>query len=431
MLSHRARLTVTTSIASGLLLAIVFIGAIWFFRSQALTATRLNLDDALELLTADIKANASPDLIEAHQAYPSASFSTYDANGKRLARAGPLSAYPLVGLRIERREGLTMVSEGKWVQPYTLVGSVDWSENEAALGRLTWTLVLLWVLMVAIVASVTWYAATFTFKPLQELTEQATRLSGEDLALRLDSRDKAEFGVFAKHLNALLERVEITARREEQFASDAAHELRNPLAVLLGTVDTALLRDRPAGDYKEALDAMLPELLKMTRLIEALLRSARAPYEAPPATDISEVLSATAERWKPLYDAQKVGLRVELEPVTALIFPEEMECVLDNLLENALRHSSQDSECSVSLAAKDGRGVVTVSDQGSGVPEDRIEAIFDRFSKGHPDYPAHEGQFGIGLAICRNIVNSREGEIRARNLNPGLEFRFELPVFGG
>lgn len=309
----------------------------------------------------------------------------------------------------------------------TVVVAMDWSQKKADLTRLFILLGFLWVVVLCLVGLVSWYAAKATFKPLQELTDQAASLSGSDLSGRLLSKDGAEFGAFAEQLNGLLAKIESTARREEQFASDAAHELRTPLTTLLVRLETCLMQDRSNQEYKSTISALIPEVNRLARLVELLLLSTRGNVEPAPAISAKACAEKVVARWRDRFEENSVHLQVVLEDVWIHICPEELESVLNNLLENAFRFSPPGSTTKAEVSGRDSWGILKVLDEGPGIAPEKLTEIFERLKTQEGFQGRPHGGFGIGLSVCRTIVHSRGGSIRAENLHPGAAFIIELP----
>jgi signal transduction histidine kinase len=417
---------VMTGVAAAIL-AIVFLGVVGLSERMELRADHHMLESALTQLSDHINAKGRvADINEVYQAFPNVSFAVYDKNGAEVEQVGRLPLKPCKTFDLVTRGKAYFASMGLEAKDYMIVGGVDWKLTEQRLHRFSLILLFLWFFMVALVGAVSWFAAAATFRPLFSLTEQAADFSGHDLSHRLESGDKAEFGQFTEQLNMLLDRVEETARREEQFAADAAHELRTPLAILRGRIESTLLRTRSIGEYQTAMNALLPEVDRLTRLVEMLLRSATATHEAAPITELSEVIQGTASRWLDRFAENGVQLDVKAEEVYSQIWPEELQCIVDNFLGNALRVSPKGSTCTVILEVVNNRAVVRVADQGAGVPEELIGKVFERFTRGEISRNRTSGGFGIGLAVCKTIVTTRGGNISVQNRKPGAEFKIEL-----
>jgi signal transduction histidine kinase len=428
MVSHRARLTITTSAASGLVLGVVFLGMAWLTYSTELRSTRQILDGSLAQLVQDLSADAGgPDLKEVHEAYPAATFAYY-RRGKLINKAGALPTEGLPMLRITHVGERALFSEASSSGDATLVGTMDWTQKESELRRLEQLLILLWFLMVALVGGVSWYAANATFRPLRALTAQASSLSGEDLSIRLDSTDRAEFGVFTDHLNKMLHRIRETALREERFASDAAHELRTPLAILRAKIETTLIKPRAEGEYTDVLASLIPEVDRLSRLVDLLLQSTQSGSDHAPSTELGALVGAVSSRWVDRFAAKGAHLKVQQEPTWAAIWPEEMQSVLENLLENALRYSPAASTCFVELRSEGDSVVLRVEDEGPGVLPETLPTIFDRLARGDEARSRAEGGHGIGLALCKRILENRRGAISAKNNDKGAEFKVTLPL---
>jgi signal transduction histidine kinase len=427
MLNHRTRLILVMTGFAACILAAVLYGVVGLSKNLELRADKHMLDSALSQLSDNISSTGKvSDIKEVYQAFPNVSFAVYDKANTKITEVGRLPLQPTKPFDLVTTENAHFATEGLSAKNYLIVGGLDWNLTEARLHRFSLILLFLWFFMVFLVGIVSYLAAAATFRPLFSLTEQAANFGGQDLSSRLESGDHAEFGQFTMQLNALLDRVEETARREEQFAADAAHELRTPLAILRGRIESTLLKPRTSGEYQHALNALLPEVDRLTRLVEMLLRSATATHEAAPITELSAVIEDTASRWLDRFAENGVHLEVHAEEVFSQIWPEELQCIVDNFLGNALRVSPKGSECKVILEVVNNRAVVRVADQGAGVPEELIGKVFERFTRGEASRNRTSGGFGIGLAVCKTIVTTRGGSISVQNRKPGAEFKVEL-----
>ena len=425
-LNHQTRLTLVTTGVAAAILALVFMGMVGLSERWELRSDRHMLDSAISEVRGSIHTGKALDTQQFFAEYPSVSFTIFDAAGKATDRVGRLPVSPLTEFKLYSNPGNLFAAEGMNVEGKLIVAGMDWKLTEARLHRFSLILLFLWFFMVALVGVVSHYAAVATFRPLFRLTEQAASFSGSDLSGRLELSDDAEFGEFTTQLNSLLDRIEQTARREEEFASDAAHELRTPLAIMRARIEGVLLKERSGPDYRKSLDALLPEVDRLTRLVEMLLRSATATHEKAPVTNLSDVIEETASRWLDRFENEGVHLEVDAQDVYAQIWPEELQCVVDNFLGNALRVSPRGSSCRIVLESRNSRAVIRVADEGAGIPEELIGKVFDRFTRGESSRNRSSGGFGIGLAVCKSIVDTRGGEISVQNRKPGAEFKVEL-----
>lgn len=427
--SHRIRLTITTSAVAGLALAAVLVG--WFYYSRNLQYRNAvsTLDAGLTQVLTDLPENPSkPDLKEAVATYPAVTFGYFDFVGNKLGSAGPLPVFSDIGLHEHLVSGRIVLAMARPARLVVVSDSLDWSVHEGEFRRLGAAFIVLWLIVETLIAAVSWYAADATFRPLHRLTRQAKEISGSDLSVRLRSEDEAEFSLFTEELNALLDRIQSTATREEQFASDAAHELRTPLAIMRAKLETTLLQSRTAENYQEVMASLVPEVDRLSRLVDMLLRSARSGHEEASCLDLSAAVEESAARWLDRFEQSGHHLIVDAEPVGARILPQEVGLVCDNLLDNALRYSPAGTSCHIDVGAADGKANIKVRDEGPGIPDDLIDSVFDRFRRADDSRGRSEGGFGIGLAVCKSIVVARGGRIYAKNLDPGAEFCVELPV---
>ena len=447
-ISHRSRLTLTTASVCGVILAALFGLAIYIFQTTELQRTHDILRPAiLQTSTAADKQNLLPDLGEVVQSNPQLSFGTFDLRGRMIDSEGALSLAPSFRWANSMIGKPTNASHIEWglidigntpvvvgsiqTKEGLLVGALPWRERERTMYVATIALIILWFPLVGLVGAVTWVASARTFEPLESLARQAEQFSESDLTRRLKIEGHDEYGRFAGRLNHFLQRIEDSVDRQKRFVEDAAHELRTPLTILRGRIETTLLSDRTGHEYKEALHQVLLETERMSRLVEAMLQSALPVLDTSTPLDIEEVLERAHARWLDRYIESGVQLDLETAPVKILALEEEVSCVVDNLLTNALRASPKDSTVSINLEPE-GRNVkVTVIDQGCGVPEDKREAIFERFTRLEKSRNRSLGGFGVGLAVSRRLVEGRGGSISVTaGPTGGAQFEVRWPAVG-
>jgi len=421
-LNHKLRISLAAATATGLLLAVVFACIIQYAHANAHQQMKRNLSAAMLSLNGDARHLEIEEFLESH---PELGFAEFSRDNTLVQQEGSFHLKPHLGFDHDDDS----YSLGERRHDHIVVIGGDWKSVKLGVKQLAAVLVFLWFPLTLLVALVTYLSARSVFHPLSKLTEQASSISGSQLGSRLDTADKAEFGEFAQSLNRMLDRIEETVRREDQFASDAAHELRTPLAILRTQVETTLLRPRSETEYVQSHQALLVELDRLNRIVEALLRTARQKSQEAPIIDLEPVVHLCAGRWLDRFVSQQIFMDVSTQPIQARITAEEFEVVLDNLLDNALRFSPPESTVKVTMLAVDDTVRLTVSDQGQGIPTELGDSVFERFVRAGSDRNRKSGGSGIGLAVCRKILEGRNGSIQIESTGPdGTSIRCILPI---
>ena len=249
-----------------------------------------------------------------------------------------------------------------------------------------------------------WLAVGRAFRPLARVSDEISRRDPGYLA-PLEGDVPSEVAPLVARLNALLARVQASLEGERRFTSDAAHELRTPLAALRAQLQVAQ-GATGAAEREHALDRALAAGDRATRVVEQLLTLARLEHnawrEVARPFDLRRIAAeAIAERAERARGA-RVELALEGEASAQAVGHAGLAAIaLGNLLDNAIRHSPPDTLVSVALSREAGRIAARVRDQGPGIPPARREEALGRFTR--LDDEAREGS-GLGLSIVARIA---------------------------
>jgi signal transduction histidine kinase len=249
-----------------------------------------------------------------------------------------------------------------------------------------------------------------SLRSVEAIRARVAEISTSDLAERVPvPPQQDEISALATTMNGMLARIESGHDVQRRFVGDASHELRTPLASIISALEVA-------QDYPETIDdelrsgTLIPEAYRMQDLVEDLLLLARADERGlvlrEEEVDLDVLMAAEALRLR-----RETAAVVELDVVPVAVRGDATAIgrVLRNLVDNAARHHGSTIELGV--AQRDGRVVVTVADDGSGVPENDRARIFDRFVRLDSDRSRDGGGSGLGLAIVAEIVGAHQGRV--------------------
>jgi signal transduction histidine kinase len=266
-------------------------------------------------------------------------------------------------------------------------------------------------LLLVVLAAAAWWVIGRTLHSVEALRAGAERIrtsGGEQDRLPLPPSTD-EIHALAETLNAMLDRLAVERRRQRMFVADAAHELRTPLTTLRTEIEVAgLVGSVPP----EVVSNLLVELERLTKLVEDLLLLARSEGD-PGGRRAEEVLLADLlADVAVVYAARSV--RVEADPVVppdlaVRADPAELRRVLTNLVDNGVRHAR--SEVRLAARSEDAEAVLTVTDDGSGIPVADRERVFERFTRLDDSRERDAGGSGLGLAIVRDLVTRAGGRV--------------------
>jgi two-component system OmpR family sensor kinase len=269
---------------------------------------------------------------------------------------------------------------------------------------------------------------------LVAVTRAASELDGSSLHRRLDepAGAAAEVAQLTSALNAMLARVEASVAGARRFTEDASHELRTPIAALMGEIEVTLRKPRDAEALRAALEAALEGLADVSRLLDALLTLARSDAGqlqlAPEAVDLGELVARVLEP----YEVLALERRVELElrragAARVLADPLWLGRAVANVIDNALKFTPPGGRVGVSVEERADQAVVVVRDSGPGIAVENQERIFERFFRSAGNPPGVQGS-GLGLALARDIARASHGDlVLQRDGTSGAVFQLSVP----
>jgi signal transduction histidine kinase len=275
-------------------------------------------------------------------------------------------------------------------------------------------------LLLAVVALAMWWVTGRALRPVEALRRGAAGLSGPGRLPVPPAQD--EIRRLAETLNDMLGRLDAAGARQRAFVSDAAHELRSPLASARTQLEVAAMVDAgtPAGAL--ATDVLL-DIERLGRLVDDLLLLARLD-EAPRRPRVAVDLHALAADVVGRYAAARVPVTLDPCESRCVVSAEAgaVRRVLVNLIDNAVRHAHG----SVRVAVGPTR--FSVTDDGPGIPAADRERVFDRFTRLDTDRGRTSGGAGLGLAIVHELVTAHGGTITLTDASPGLTATVEFPT---
>lgn len=272
--------------------------------------------------------------------------------------------------------------------------------------------------VLALVALGAWLIARTSLAPLHRFHRLASTIGTRSLSRRLSlSSLPAELEDLAREFNAMLERIDEGYRRLQDFSGDLAHEMRTPVATLLGRTQVVLSRPRSETELLDALEGNIEELERLSRLITDMLLVARADTSDVAGSepiDLAQEAQRVAEYLQVLAEERSINMVVA---GAATVSGDRLliQRAITNLLSNALRHADTGSEVDIRIEHESPDVILTVSNRGSGIPEAQLGRVFDRFYRIDPGRARLDGGTGLGLAIVRSIMQAHGGEVRARS----------------
>ena len=310
-------------------------------------------------------------------------------------------------------------------------GPFYFSENDTIfLNTLNTALAVIGVLALAFAVAVGLYMARRISRPIAQTANATMRIASGDYTAKIgDSSHTREIARLTDAVNSLAEKLAGQDAMRKRLTADVAHELRTPLSSLQGHIEA--FQDGIWAPDEEHLAACHAEVIRLSRLVKDLERLANLE-------DGSAVLEKTEFGLKDMISGISLGLRavclkkgvdLSVQGEEVVIFGDsgKLGQVVANLISNSLRHTPEGGHIRVNIGQTDNMTLVTVEDDGEGIPPEHLPHIFERFYRADPSRSQLSGGAGIGLAIAKAVVDMHDGRIRVES-KPGQGARFEIEL---
>ncbi len=379
-------------------------------------------------------------------------FSTYDELPRYIERSrqgakhyneviAALSGEPRRALRVDRRGNLVLsvavpVQDLRLVRGALMV-SIGGGKIEQELANVNIVFLQLFVGVLLVTLGLSLYLAWSITTPISRLAAAADKLrQSADMSSRLQRlpHRKDEIGQLSDSLIDLTDELQKRIQATASFAADVSHEIKNPLSSLRSATET-FSRAKTASQRKQLLGVILQDVQRLDRLITDISQASRVDHEIMgqdlTLVDFVALIDNFVQMRSQTYISHKLEFDKPKLPVMLRINESRLVQVLDNILSNAISFSPKQGIVVFSLhhKAKDPIVVLEIIDNGPGIPETKLETVFNRFYSERPSDEEFGKHSGLGLSIARQIVRAHYGELTAHNFpKGGTCFRLVLPL---
>ena len=272
-------------------------------------------------------------------------------------------------------------------------------------------------------------------KTIRNITQVTKKITSQNLQERLhvpDSQD--EIQDLTLTINSMMDRLETSFHEIKQFTSDVSHELRNPLFAIKGEIEVALSQKRNEYEYRESMQVCLERINLLIKMVNDLFLITR--FDSNKVTldfeliNLGEIARDMYEFFLPMAQDKKIDFRIKkCDQIIIRADRVKLFQVFNNLLDNAVKFTPENGIIQISLVQNKENGVeLSVCDTGIGIPPNRLVKIFDRFYQVDQARPGTDAGSGLGLQICKKIVEAHGGSIMAEpNRDKGVCFKVHLP----
>ena len=294
---------------------------------------------------------------------------------------------------------------------------------------------ILWLMVtsgILIMGVLGWFAIRHGHKPLHNIVEQISQINAQELNTRLSpDAVPAELTDLAISFNELLHRLETSFNRLSHFSDDIAHELRTPITNLMTQTQVAMSKARSENEYKEILYSNMEEYERMAQMIRDMLFLAKAENGIFLPNNEKIMLDTEVLKLFDFYEAlaEEKGVILTLKGKAKVSGDSAMiSRAINNLLSNALRHTPNNGEITITLSSENDMSKICIKNPGEKIADKHLPHLFDRFYRIDPSRHRSSENTGLGLSITKSIIDIHHGEIVANSNEDYTAFTITRPT---
>ncbi len=300
---------------------------------------------------------------------------------------------------------------------YILQVATDYKILNSTLENLFY--ILIFIIPIILIFSITggYFLIYKSFKPIENILYNLKNINASDLSKRikkLESNDEVDLLII--EINNLLERLESSFKKINQFSSDASHELKTPLTIIRGEIEITLRKSRSELEYKQSLEVCLDEVLRIQQTIDDLLFLAKSNFNMK--KDFEEIYldELVLESIKELKNYAKYK-RITLVPKTVEALQIQghstlLKVAIKNIIKNAIDFSYENNDVIISNYEDKNKCIISIEDKGIGIPKEQASKVFEEFYRTDKSRNKESGGTGLGMAISKKIVEIHNGTLK-------------------
>jgi signal transduction histidine kinase len=349
--------------------------------------------------------------------------------------------------------GVNVIAAGRPIgfEGWGLVVKIDQKEAYDPIGKIVALEILVGIVATGIGLVAAYFLARSFTRPIRELAQAAARITAGDYGTVVPVKSGDEFGTLSASFNEMTAAIQIRRgqreqaeeslreadRRKDEFLAMLGHELRNPLSAIANAVRLWRVADTDRNTTELARDVIERQTVNLSRLVDDLLDVARITEgkielrEEP--VDLVETINRAVETARPFLDDRRHELEISLASDARLYVeadPTRLEQIISNLLANAIKYTRRSGLIRIETRRDGGDAVFSISDNGIGISPRMLPNVFDLFAQGDRSLDRTTGGLGIGLHLCRRLVELHGGTINAASegIGRGSTFTVRLPA---
>ncbi len=292
---------------------------------------------------------------------------------------------------------------------YCLQVATDYKMLDTTMENLFY--ILLFIIPIILIFSIIggYFLIYKSFSPIEQILYNLKHINAADLSKRLQTLNtNDEIDLLTKEINSLLERLEISFEKVNQFSSDASHELKTPLTIIRGEIEIALRKDRTTQEYKESLQICLDEVLMIGQTIDDLFFLAKNEEEALKVKEevyLDEITTETIKELTPYAKLKEITIKSEIEDTVQIQGHSKLlKIAIKNVLKNAISFSDKNSEVFVHNYIEKNFYIISIRDEGIGISKKEQKKIFEKFYRTDKSRNKDSGGTGLGMSIVDKII---------------------------